>query len=114
MKLFRGVILFLSILSFPALAGGLFGDVEKSIGKIVSDPAIDKAVRDQAKEVAKAVKDVSHTIERAALVQKVTENALADRVKALELRVSQQSEVIANYERLVSLLRSEIKELGGE
>mgnify|MGYP003676180669 CR=1 FL=1 len=114
MKLFGIFVLILLVMSSPVMAGGLFGDIEKSIGKIADDPTIDKAVRDQAKTVEKAVQDVGRTIERAALVQKVTENALADRVKALELRVAQQSEVIANYERLVSLLRAEIQELNGE
>jgi len=114
MKKHIGFLLILTFVSSPIYAGGLLGDIEKSIGKIADNPAIEKAVRDQAKTIEKAVQDTGRTIERAALVQKVTENALADKISSLEARIAQQDTVIANYERLVTLLRAEIKELSGE
>ncbi len=114
MKLINIFIVILFTLSTPVMAGELFGDIEKSIGNIANNKALDKAVRDQAKTVRKALKDVSYTIERAALVQKVTENALADRVKILETRIAEQELVIANYASLVRLLKDELEEASGE
>ena len=114
MKLMKIFIVIFLALSTPAMAAGPLGDIERSIGKIADNVKIDKAVRDQARTVEKAVKDIGYTIERAALIRKVTENALADRMRILEARIVKQEAIISNYESLVLLLRAELKELSGE
>jgi len=102
------------VFSVSTKAAGPLGEIEKSIGKIANNAGLDKAIRDQAKTVEKAIQDAELKIVRDALIQQVTENALADRVKKLEERIAQQQAVIADYENLVTLLRAELKDLSGE